>query len=173
MNQRKAESARQRIREDAELAKIVNYNLTATAFDLMKSLPTPVLSTGVCYYKRQLWTYCFEIHNLATQEAVTYIWNDYHWYHYIKSFVKTEKLIMYSDQYDGQNRNIKLSLMCNYITTSSEFKASQIVVDISIYPVTKILDWSKNQNCTIQTFTFPWLEKCNNNCTENKTIYSC
>lgn len=78
LNQRKAESARQRIREDAELAKIVNYNLTATAFDLMKSLPTPVLSTGVCYYKRQLWTYCFEIHNLATQEAVTYIWNDYH-----------------------------------------------------------------------------------------------
>ncbi|KAF0759467.1 Reverse transcriptase domain-containing protein [Aphis craccivora] len=71
LNQRKAESARQRIREDAELAKIVNYNLTATAFDLMKSLPTPVLSTGVCYYKRQLWTYCFEIHNLATQEAVT------------------------------------------------------------------------------------------------------
>jgi len=46
--------------------------------------------------------------------------------HYIKNFVKTEKLIMYSDQCGGQNRNIKLSLMCNYITTSPEFKVSQI-----------------------------------------------
>jgi len=48
-HQRKAESARQKMHEDAELAKIGNHNLTAIAFDLMKTLPTPVLSTGVCY----------------------------------------------------------------------------------------------------------------------------
>lgn len=54
LHQRKVESARQKMREDAELAKNDNSNLTVIAFDLMKTLPTPVLSTGVCYYKRQL-----------------------------------------------------------------------------------------------------------------------
>jgi len=63
LHQIKAESARQKMREDAELAKNGNQNLTAIAFDLMKTLPTPVLSTGVCYYKFQLWTYGFGIHN--------------------------------------------------------------------------------------------------------------
>lgn len=137
LHQRKAESARQKMCEDAELAKNANHNLTVIAFDLMKTLPTPVLSTGVCYYKRQLWTYCFGIHNLATQEAVMYIWNESIasrgsqeigscLMYYINNFVDTENLIMYSDQCGGQNRNIKLSLMCNYMITSPEFKVSQI-----------------------------------------------
>nr|CAI5834362.1 unnamed protein product [Callosobruchus analis] len=51
---RKTEAARVSMKSDAEFAKDVSNDLTVIAFDLMSTLPTPHLSTGVCYYKRQL-----------------------------------------------------------------------------------------------------------------------
>ncbi|CAH1960750.1 unnamed protein product [Acanthoscelides obtectus] len=55
LHQRKAQSAREGVKSDAVVAKN-NSEVTAIAFDLMKTLPTPVISTGISYYKRQLWT---------------------------------------------------------------------------------------------------------------------
>lgn len=43
-------------------------------FDLEKSLPTPVLTTGVVYYKRQLWTYNQGIHDCSTGKACMHMW---------------------------------------------------------------------------------------------------
>lgn len=37
---------------------MLGTNTAVIAFDLMKTIPTPVVSTGITYYKRQLWTYC-------------------------------------------------------------------------------------------------------------------
>lgn len=54
-HQQEAQTARNQMKMDAE-AK--DDDTTVFAFDLMKTLPTPVLSTGITYYKRQLWTYC-------------------------------------------------------------------------------------------------------------------
>nr|CAI5827136.1 unnamed protein product [Callosobruchus analis] len=73
---RKAEAARVSMKSDAEFAKDVNNDLTVIAFDLMSTLPTPHLSTGICYYKRQLWTYCFNINNLSTGDSYMYIWDE-------------------------------------------------------------------------------------------------
>lgn len=38
----------------------------------------------------------------------------------------TKKLILYSDQCGGQNRNIKMAVLCQYITTHSDFTVENI-----------------------------------------------
>lgn len=134
---RKAEAARSGMKKDAELGKSPDNDVTVIAFDLMSTLPTPHLSTGVCYYKRQLWTYCLGIHNLSTNVAHMYVWNESQGsrgpqeigtclIHYIKNFVFTSKLIMYSDQCGGQNRNIKIAVLCKYILESELSVLNQI-----------------------------------------------
>lgn len=75
------------------------------AFDLMKTLATPSLSVGIAYNKRQLWTYNLGIHNLSTNDAYMYVWEESIAsrgpqeigsciLHFVKSYVNTEKLIM-------------------------------------------------------------------------------
>lgn len=113
-------------------ATVHGKNTAVIAFDLMKTLPTPVISTGVCYYKRQLWTYCLGIHDLITNKAYMYVWNESIAsrglqeigsciLHYIKNFVNVPNLIMYSDQCGGQNRNIKMAVLCQYIVSNNDF----------------------------------------------------
>ncbi|KAF0709773.1 putative sola1-9 ap [Aphis craccivora] len=134
--QRKAENARAGMRIDGLLPK-ENNTVACIAFDLMKTLPTPVLSTGICYYKRQLWTYCLGIHNLADNTAKMYVWDESVGsrvpqeigsciLHYIKNFVTANKLIMYSDQCGGQNRNIKMATLCNFIVANDKYCVNEI-----------------------------------------------
>jgi len=103
----------------------------------MKTLATPVLSTGICYYKRQLWTYCFGVHNLGNNNVTMDVWDESIAsrgpqeigsciLHYVNNYVTSQKLIMYSDQCGGQNRNIKMAALCNYIVASP----SNTVVEI-------------------------------------------
>lgn len=136
LHQRKADSARKGLQEDTLLAKS-DPNVTCITFDLMKTLPTPVLSTGVCYYKRQLWTYCMGIHNVGTDDAYMYLWDETVasrgpqevgscLLHYIKTNVRSKRLVMYSDQCGGQNRNIKMAVLCNYIVSSPDFTVTEI-----------------------------------------------
>lgn len=134
---RKAEAARNGMNVDAELGKTPENDITVIAFDLMSTLPTPDISTGIVYYKRQLWSYCLGIHNLSTNEAHMYIWNESVasrgpqeigscLLNYIKNFVKTSRLIMYSDQCGGQNRNVKLAVLCNYMIEKKLSMVQQI-----------------------------------------------
>jgi len=137
LHQRKASSARTGLQSDTELAKNNPEDVTVITFDLMKTLPTPLLSTGICYYKRQLWTYCFGIHNMSNGDVYMFVWDKSVAsrgpqeigsciLYFLKKFVSTEHLIMYSDQCGGQNRNIKLSLLCQYIVSSPEYTVKNI-----------------------------------------------
>lgn len=71
----KANSVRSNYNKDKEEAK-VNGNTTVLVFDLMKILPTPIISTSICYYKRQLWTYCLGIHDAATDKVTMAVWDE-------------------------------------------------------------------------------------------------
>lgn len=133
---RKAESALTNLKLDMQNAK-ENSDITVIIFDLMKTLPTPVISTGICYYKRQLWTYCLGIHNAGTDDMFMYVWDESTasrgpqeigscLLKFIKEHVHTKKLIMYSDQCGGQNRNIKVAALCMHIVASPEFTVEQI-----------------------------------------------
>ncbi|XP_047106374.1 uncharacterized protein LOC124775588 [Schistocerca piceifrons] len=135
-HQQKAEYARAGLHSDTLLSKS-DGNVTVITFDLMKTLPTPIISTGVCYYKRQLWTYCFGIHNMHNDDVYMFLWHESIasrgpqeigscLLYFIRNFVRTEKLIMYSDQCGGQNRNIKVAVLCQYIVNSSEFSVKEI-----------------------------------------------
>jgi len=58
LHQQKADNARYGLQNDSALTKTDNH-VSVLTFDL---LTTPVISTGICYYKRQLWTYNLHIH---------------------------------------------------------------------------------------------------------------
>ena len=70
-----AEASYQWLKEDAAYAKSRSDTVMFT-FDLEKSLPTPVLTTGVVYYKRQLWTYNQGIHDCTTDKGCMHMWNE-------------------------------------------------------------------------------------------------
>lgn len=134
LHQRKAQQLRDSMRLDA---KISQDEVTVIAFDLMKTLPTPVISTGITYYKRQLWTYCLGVHNLQSNETIMFVWDESLasrgaqeigscLMYYFKHSVKTKKVIMYSDGCGGQNRNIKMALICHYVVQSQEFTIEEI-----------------------------------------------
>ncbi|XP_044744281.1 uncharacterized protein LOC123306370 [Coccinella septempunctata] len=134
LHQRKAQQLRDAMNKDAGISK---DEVTVIAFDLMKTLPTPVISTGITYYKRQLWTYCLGVHNLQSTEATMFVWDESIasrgaqeigscLMNYIRHNVKTKKVIMYSDGFGGQNRNIKMALICQYMAQSQEFEVDEI-----------------------------------------------
>ena len=102
-----------------------DQKLCAIAVDLQQTLVTPRLTTNVAYYKRKMWTYNFSIHNLKeANKAHMYVWNESIakrgssdigscLMHYIANSVPAHcsKLVIFSDNCGGQNKNINLSLL--------------------------------------------------------------
>lgn len=109
---------------DIQRARNSEGKVRCLTFDLQKALETPVLSTSIAYYKRQLWTYNLCVYDEAEKVAYMYIWDAgvasrgaqeigscllYHLKNSIDS--NCEHVILYSDSCGGQNRNIKMTLM--------------------------------------------------------------
>ena len=65
------ENLYQKLKEDSAYAKCY-CDTEMFMFDLEKSLPTPVLTTGVVYCKLQLWTYNQGIHNCTKDKGCVY-----------------------------------------------------------------------------------------------------
>ena len=63
------------LKEYSAYAKCHNDTELLT-FDLEKSLPTPVLSTGIVYFKQQLWTYNQGIHDCSTEQGCMHMWHE-------------------------------------------------------------------------------------------------
>ena len=128
----KAERAYQDLKEDSALAKS-DPDVLVLTFDLQQSLPTPVLTTNVVFYKRQLWTYNLGIHNCGTESGHMHLWHERMasrgshdiascLLKYLKNTSPTAThLITYSDSCGGQNRNVYLLSMWLHIVASDEF----------------------------------------------------
>ena len=132
-----AESTYQKLNEDAAYAK-AHADTEMLTFDLEKSLPTPVLSTGVVYYKRQLWMYNQGIHDCSTNKATMYMWNESVasrgsqevgsclLAHLQEMNTTATNLTVYSDACGGQNRNINLACMWMHIVASSDYSFTTV-----------------------------------------------
>lgn len=109
---------------DVQLSQQIGSDMIVLVFDLQKTLPTPLLSTSVAYYKRQLWTYNLCIYNETDKCSNMYVWSENvasrgaqeigsclinYMRHNLKPHIK--KVVLYSDACGGQNRNIKMALM--------------------------------------------------------------
>jgi len=108
--------------------------LAAVAMDLQQTLATPRLTTSVQYYKRKMWTYNFCVHNLKEHTANLYVWNEATakrgsseigscLIHYINNYLQDciNKIVIFSDNCSGQNKNINLSLLLLRFVQSGRF----------------------------------------------------
>lgn len=74
---RKAEAARNILKNAVEEAKTISKKIHVITFDLQQALPTPKLTTGPCFYKKKLWCYNFSIHCCNEPEhGYFYLWNE-------------------------------------------------------------------------------------------------
>ena len=132
LHKRKAEKAYQNLKEDTAISKYTS-DVDAITFDLQQSLPTPILTTNVVFYKWQLWTYNLGIHDCKTSKAYMLTWNEGTassgsqeiascLRRHLKSNRSTVKhLIAFSDACGGQNRNIYMVCMWLHIVASDDY----------------------------------------------------
>jgi hypothetical protein len=113
------------------------------AFDLQQTLPTPKLCSNIQFYKRKLWTYNFGIHNIKTGNAHMYIWDEQtakrgsneivsclaHFLNQVDG--SFQKLIMFSDNCFGQNKNINIVLANLRLIHKEKFNEIQHVFMVS------------------------------------------
>ena len=132
LHETKAERAYQSLREDIALTQS-NTKWDLLTFDLEQALATPILTTSVVFYKRQLWTYNLGIHDGRTGSACMHTWHEgvasrgsnevasCLMKHLREMNSQADNLVLYSDSCGGQNRNIGIVCTLLYIVASSEF----------------------------------------------------
>lgn len=125
---KKVEAIEKMKKNDIEEAKSSQGTKQVVVFDLQKTLPTPVLSTGEVYYKRQMWTYNLGIHDEVSNIGHMFVWPENVasrgaqevsscLLHFISNVLPPTSKVMtlYSDSCGGQNRNIKTVLFLSHV----------------------------------------------------------
>lgn len=99
-------------------------------FDLEKSLPTPVPSTGIVCYKWQLWTYslvgCMHMWDESIASRGSYEVGSCFLSHFKEMRTMATRLILYSDACGGQNRNIDLVRLWVHVVANDEYSFTRI-----------------------------------------------
>ncbi|KAE9522140.1 hypothetical protein AGLY_017400 [Aphis glycines] len=75
VHQEQADLAYSMKKEDKLISKENPQHQTFT-FDMQQCLPTPVITSSLAFYKRQLWTYNLTIHNCDSNQTFCDLWNE-------------------------------------------------------------------------------------------------
>lgn len=130
---RKAESARKAKDEAVQLAS-TDKSMAVIVFDLEKTLPTPLLSCGKVYYRRQLWTYNLCIHNAGSKKATMFMWDESQFSRgclaiatCILMFIQVlphevTHLVAFSDNCSRQNKSALTVKFWSWVTRSTNIK---------------------------------------------------
>ena len=133
IHKRHSEKAFTSLREDRDLAKQDGSDTRVISFDLQQALPTPHITTGIAFYKRQLWTYNTGIHDCNTEKGYMCVWSENVagrgaseigscLLRFFDSVQITEKhLITYSDSCGGQNKNRHIVALWWYLIKQGKF----------------------------------------------------
>lgn len=124
-------------------AKVSN-EIEAIAIDFGKNLPTPNISTGEVYFRRQLTFYIFNVHILSTGESIMYTYDETigkkgsdDVASFLNDFFKTylpievKTLYIFADSCGGQNKNHTIIKMLHHITTK-EKRFEKVVVTFPV-----------------------------------------
>ena len=128
---RKAEAARNALKQDTAKARDSNSDTHTVFFDLQKALPTPKLETNKVYYLRQLWCYNFGIHDCGSNKGYMHVWDETQasrgsqevmscLLHYLKTHNIPTQLNAFSDACGGQNRNFKMALFWIHVVLRND-----------------------------------------------------
>ena len=104
--------------------------------DLQQTLPIPRLPTSVAYYKMKLWMYNLAVTNLKTGQSTCFVWYEVtggrgssevatclgQWVELEKAKGNFEKLVVFSDNCGGQNKNINIILSYMSVIHSGALK---------------------------------------------------
>lgn len=106
------------------LLKNTDASVMIVCLGLQQALPTPKTSSGISFYKRKMWTYCFNIHDYKSGRGYVFLWDEVTAKRgileicscidkFITLFVpeNVDELIVFSDNCAGQNKNWIL-LLC-------------------------------------------------------------
>ena len=111
-----------------------NSKVHVITFDLQKTLPCPMLTTNVVFYKRQLWCYNLGVHDVTKHASDMFMWHEATAKRgaqevgscilkYVLRLPSTvEHLIAYTDTCGGQNRNEKIAKMFMYIVQNTHIQ---------------------------------------------------
>lgn len=131
---RKADSVRDKMREYTAQSKDSPEDVHVITVDLQQTLPTPKLSCGPAFYCRKLWTYNVGIHNCGTGRGFMFMWDESMAKRgsdeigscilkYLSvANVRAKKLVIFSDNCGGQNKNWNIMSMWSHLVNTKRFQ---------------------------------------------------
>lgn len=133
LHQGRAAALQNSLKEEIEKAKTTNDTLVLT-FDLQQALPVPNLTVGPAFYLRKAWVYNLGLHDCLTDKGYMYMWPEnvakrgsdeiasILYKHFKENPQQYEKLIVYSDNCSGQNKNWSVICLWHQLVKEKIFK---------------------------------------------------
>ncbi|GFS20968.1 voltage-dependent calcium channel unc-36 [Elysia marginata] len=101
---------------------MTSANTVAACFDFWKNLPSPNVTTRDIYYKRQLSTYTFNVHELGSNTGRLFTYGSNEVCSMLMAYFNTlslspdvNRLLLFCDSCPGQNKNWTVFRFLHYM----------------------------------------------------------